>query len=351
MEHPVFVLSLDTELVWGSFDYIPPFKWASLYKETRGVIDDILELLDEFMIPATWAIVGHLFLASCRRDSDGRAHPELTRPQFGWYPGDWLAFDPCADRIREPWWYGDDIVDAVLGARVQHEIGCHSFSHIVLGDPGCSKECAESDLRACVEVASQRGLRLRSFIFPRDVVGHHDLLRSAGFCCFRGNEPAWYVHLPGTLRRIAHFVDQALAFAPSVSTPQEVHAGLWNIPASNLLMDRGGIGRLVPLASRVKKARRGMKKAVKSRKVFHLWFHPFNLCCDRHNMLTVLRNILSSAADLRERGLLHIMTMGNLADLMMKSRYSTELASDQQREALDQLRVASVVQNASRNMY
>lgn len=320
--YPVFVLSLDTELVWGSFDHTPPSEWALKYREARAAIADILELLDEFAIPATWAVVGHLFLSSCSRDSEGLAHPEIKRPCFSWYPHDWLALDPCADAAREPWWYGADIVDAILGARVQHEIGCHSFSHIVFGDPGCSEECAEADLQASIRVASERGVRLRSFVFPRNIEGHHNLLRSAGFCCFRGAEPAWYLRLPVALRRAGHFIDQALAVSPSVSTPSELQPGLWNIPASALLLHRGGVRQLIPMASRVRKARRGLDRAVKESKVFHLWFHPFNLCIDRPRMTAVLRQILSSAADLRDSGLLKIMTMGDLADWMMGSKDS-----------------------------
>lgn len=322
MRHPTFVLSLDTELLWGSFDHTPTRKWALRHGDTRAVISDILGLLDEFAIPATWALVGHLFLSSCVRDSDGQAHPELPRPQFAWHPSDWLGLDPCTDRIQEPWWYGSDIVDAILGAKVKHEIGCHSFSHIVFGDPGCSEECAKADLQACNEVANHWGIRLRSFVFPRNVEGHHDLLRSAGFCCFRGAALSWYANLPGILRRAGHYIDQALAISPPVSTPWELQPGLWNIPASALLLHRGGIRRLIPLSSRITKAHRGMSKAVRTGKVFHLWFHPFNLCSDRNRMTEVLASILTSAADLREKGLLQILTMGNLVDVMMKSSRS-----------------------------
>jgi hypothetical protein len=321
--HPAFVLSLDTELVWGSFDHTPPSEWALKYGETRVAIADILELLDEFAIPATWAVVGHLFLSSCARNSEGLAHPELKRPRFSWYPHDWLALDPCTDRSHESWWYGDDIVDAILKARVRHEIGCHSFSHIVFGDPACSGECIEADLGECLKVAAQRSVRLRSFVFPRNIEGHHDLLLPAGFCCFRGAEPSWYSRLPSVLRRAGHYVDQALAIPPPVSTPCELQPGLWNIPASALLLHRGGIRRLIPLSSRITKARRGLEQAVKTGKVFHLWFHPFNLCPDRREMTEVLRKILSIAADLRDKGLLQIMTMASLADQMTKLRDAT----------------------------
>lgn len=79
---------------------------------------------------------------------------------------------------------------------------------------------------------------------------------------------------------------------------------------------------MIPMASRVRKARRGLDRAVKEGKVFHLWFHPFNLCTDRPGMTAALREILSSAANLRDRGLLKIMTMEGLADWMMESKDS-----------------------------
>ncbi|MBX3192220.1 MAG: hypothetical protein KF819_34845 [Labilithrix sp.] len=310
---PTFIVSIDEELIWGSFDHTPALRFERENPDLRGVFRELVSLFDELRVPATWALVGHLFLASCARGEDGRAHGDLARPRYRWFERDWFGADPCTDRDRDPLWYGDDLVDAVLSARAGHEVGCHSFSHLVYGDAGCSARAAADDLRACVESARTRGITLRSFVFPRNSEGHHALLRDNGFLCYRGEDPTWFRPLPGTLKRSGHLIDQATALSPPVSEPNEQLAGLWNLPGSMLLLHRRGVRRFIPIAARIRKARLGLERAVREGKLFHLWFHPFNFAVDRAAMMSVLRAVLTHAVELRERGRLDIRTMGDLA--------------------------------------
>ena len=313
---PTFVLSIDTELVWGSFDHVPPAAFAARYPDERGVIREILALLNRYDIAATWAVVGHLFLASCQRGEDGRAHPAMPRPDFAWFDRDWYAADPCADRASQPLWYGDDIVDAIIAAPAHHEVGCHGFSHAIFGDPGFDAAAAAAEIDECRRLAGLRGLELRSFVFPRNREGHHEVLGERGFVAVRGADPTWPHRLPGRLGRLASLVDQALAIAPPVSIPREIRPGLWDIPGSMVLMERTGLRRIVPVSARVRKARRGLRRAVQEGAVFHLWFHPFNLAPDRRAMLGALDQILAEVAALRAAGRLDVQTMGQLADAL-----------------------------------
>lgn len=310
---PTFVLSIDEELIWGSFDLATEAEFAAQYPDLRGTARELLNLLCEFEVSATWAVVGHLFLRSCERGDDGRAHPELVRPRFHWHGRDWFADDPCSDRISRPMWYGEDIVEMLLSTRIPQEIGSHSFSHLVYGDPGCSAEAAASDLNACLEAARRRGISLTSFVFPRNVEGHHDLLKQAGFTCYRGDDPTWFRPLPSVARRAAHFLDQSLALTPPVHIPEERLPGLWNIPGSMILLPRTGPRRLISVAARVAKAKRGIARAIREEKLFHLWFHPFNLAADRAAMFSALRAILEEAARCRDEGALSIATMAEAA--------------------------------------
>jgi peptidoglycan/xylan/chitin deacetylase (PgdA/CDA1 family) len=311
---PTFIVSLDEELAWGSFDHTPASAFGARYPDLRGVVRELLAAFDEHGMPATWALVGHLFLSSCARGPDGRAHPELVRPEYPWRPGDWLSDDPCGDRESHPLWYGDDVLEMIRAAKVRHEVASHSFSHIVYGDPGTSDAAVRSDLRACVEAAAAKGVTLKSFVFPRNREGHHAALRDAGFSAYRGVDPVWYGGLPRPLRRAAHLADQALALTPPVSVPVETLPGLWNVPGSMLLLHRGGVRRAIPVASRVAKGKAGLARAVREGKIFHLWFHPFNLAHDRGAMFAALRGILAEAARLRDRGALDVRTMGETAE-------------------------------------
>ena len=309
-----FALTFDTELIWGSFDTLTPERFVRRYPEVRRIIDRTLRMLERYEVAATWAVVGHLFLRSCTRDASGLAHPELVRPRQRWWPGDWYAADPCTDRDRDPLWYGDDVLDLLQGARVAQEIGCHSFSHVLFGDPDLTRQAVDSDLDACLARAAERGLTLRSFVFPRNIEGHHEALKAHGFTSYRGLDPVWYAGLPGPLARAVHLADQTLGLAPPVSAPAETLPGLWNIPGSALLIHRSGVRRVVPMSSRVRKARAGLRRAAASGGVFHLWTHPFNLAGDPEFMAATLESIVKAAVEARDRGEIRIETMGGIAE-------------------------------------
>lgn len=87
---PTFIISLDTELIWGYTAY-PSNEVISLMinddKKVRGCIDILLNLFQKHNIPATWAVVGHLFLDHCECE-DGIPHKEMPRFKEDWYSAD-----------------------------------------------------------------------------------------------------------------------------------------------------------------------------------------------------------------------------------------------------------------------
>ena len=153
-----FALTFDTELIWGSFDHLTVGEFERRYPDVRAIIKELVALLESYDVPATWALVGHLYLDHCERSSRGIAHPELVPPAQSWYAHDWYGQDPCTDRRRDPLWYGDDIVDALLRAGGGQEIGCHSFGHALFGDPSMTVDAVRSDLARCRSLAEERGV-------------------------------------------------------------------------------------------------------------------------------------------------------------------------------------------------
>ena len=142
----VFTISIDFELIWGTLDKHGPERFrAACELERKEIIDRLLGLFEEFEIPATWCIVGHLFLAECQADN-GQKHPEIVRPTHPWMQQDWFAFDPCDSEQHDHLFLGRSLVEKIRACRVAQEIGCHTFSHVIFGDPGCSRATAESEL-------------------------------------------------------------------------------------------------------------------------------------------------------------------------------------------------------------
>lgn len=309
------VVSLDLELSWGRFDHVPIDVLDAGALKERTSIKRFLALLDRFDIPATWAMVGHLMLDGCARGLDGMAHADIApHARYSWFPHDWYHHDPCTTAALAPGWYAPDILEWIREARARHEIGSHSFAHICYGDPECNPPVARADLKAAVEAAAQNGITLKSFVFPRNQVGHLEILKSFGIRSYRGRsirvaEPVFHRWGIRVLLRVLGFLDQLLATPPRQVRAEEALPGLWNIPGNHYYMPRMGINRIIPMASRVFKGKRGINWAVKTGGLYHLWFHPFDLNVDSDAMLSGLEKIFSHAHQMREKGLLNILTM------------------------------------------
>jgi hypothetical protein len=195
---------------------------------------------------------------------------------------------------------------------VPQEIGGHSFSHVIYGDAGCSRAAAESDLDALVAAAESLGLRLESFSFPRNRVGHQDALGPRGFKVYRSPEPAWHHARHPLVHRFGHLADVLLARCPPVVFPRREADGLVSVPGSMIYFPMHGPRRFLPVSLRVLRARKGLAEAVRQRGVFHLWTHPTNLADEMEPMLDGLRTILAEVSALRAQGRLDVRTMGAL---------------------------------------
>ena len=312
----IFTISLDFELIWGTRDLFGPGRFHEICLRERIVVERLLELFAEFNVSATWCTVGHLFLRDCA-GHEGVKHPEIVRPDHAWVSHDWFEHDPCGNETTDPVFYGRALVEKILACRVPQELGCHTFSHVIFGDPGCSKATARTELAECLKLARQMGVEMRSFVFPRNRPGHLDVLPEFGFTCYRSREPRWYEKWPDIVKRAGHLFDVLAATEPPVSLPQWDENGLWHTPASMLYLPMKGLRRyFVPVSVRVKRAKKGLDAAVKRKRVFHLWFHPTDMAEEIDRMFSGLRLILEYAQTLRERGELEMLPMGALVPQM-----------------------------------
>lgn len=321
-DRAVFTISLDFELMWGSFDSGKHRKFVSHLsrdganglRTTREIVDGLLALFRKYGVSVTWATVGHLFLDRCE-ERGGVKHGDMPRPRHSWFERDWYEFDPCRDLRAEPLWYGRDMVEKILAAEPKHDVGSHSFSHVIFGDAGCTREVADAEVRKCVELARAMNLKLESFVFPRNQLGHLDVLREHGFRITRGAAPFWFAKFKSrTLRRAGHVIDDVLALTPDCGLPSKSEAGLWVAPVSMFLQSMDGPRRLIPVASRIKKGVRGIERAVRDKSIFHLSFHPTeNFCYRTEEMFRALEAIVAHAARRRDEGLLRVMTMADIA--------------------------------------
>lgn len=190
----VVLISADFELAWA-WRYSKGFSDSyneSLIKarQERKNVPKIVSLCERFNIPITWATVGHLFLDSCKKES-GKVHPEMPRldhfeNQYWKFEGeDWYEYDPCSDFESDPEWYCPDLIRQIKESPVEHEMACHTFSHIDCRDGICSPELMRAELRKCKELAEKEGFNLSSFVHPGHTIGNLDILKEEGFTNFR----------------------------------------------------------------------------------------------------------------------------------------------------------------------
>lgn len=301
------LISIDTEMAWGAVHRGPPnpYHWP----QERDVLRSLLDIFDEHDVPATWATVGHLFLDGCEQ-VQGRAHPEITRPAYAWREHDWFHEDPCAPATEESRWYAPDLVREILDRRTGHEMASHGFSHLIVGDPGCSAEAFDSELAAARTAAEPYGVQLRSFVYPRNAIGHQDVLRRHGYVAYRGVRRDPFGSRHGRPRQLSRLRDRVVPSPTSVVRPI-LEGTLWNFPTTVMYGPDRRSGAARPWQWQL---RRRLRHAARHDGLFHIWFHPHNLQRDPATALRGLDRLCRLAAELRAQGRLETLTFGTLAD-------------------------------------
>lgn len=296
-------LSIDAELGWGYHDLGRDPSSPRLRNARRGW-RRLLDLFDEYEVPATWAVVGHLFL----RDCDGE-HPEHPAP-----PG-WFAHERGPDAHPRDLRFADGLVAAIREAAVDHEIGLHTFSHVEFGDPATSAELARAEVRAGLEAARERGLAPTTLVFPRNQVGHRDVLAAEGIECYRGREPRSRLETRRvrSLRKLAWALGDGET--PPLVAPRVDEHGLVCLPASLYLFGFEGVARSLVEPIRgdpmVRRAKNGVDAAADGG-VCHLWLHPNDL--RRPRDAERVRAVLEHVRRRRAEGAVTVETMADVAD-------------------------------------
>jgi peptidoglycan/xylan/chitin deacetylase (PgdA/CDA1 family) len=301
------VISADLELAWA-WRYVRHAADPLAFAEARGHqgrrnLAHVLDLCDQYGLPVTWAVVGHLFLDHCAR-SPIQTHAELPRVEhfvnayWRYQRGDWFDADPaCADVGEKRWpaWYGPDLIQSIVARPTRHEIGCHSFSHVPFSDEQCPPEVANAELQVSQRLASQQDMVLRSFVFPGNLAGNYASLRDAGFQAYRWHGPY------------------------ELDVPRRDRFGLWQIP--------GGVWLEKPyatwtVAEYARLLRSYVDIAIDRGLVCGLWFHPET---DPENVQELMPRVFEYL-DSRSSAL-WVTTMGGLTDWLVQCRLHQAYAS------------------------
>ncbi len=306
-EPGVFLFTLDTEFAWGHYDMFDARMFSADGSRERRAVTRILDLLDEFEIKATWAIVGRLFC------SDYQACQKLSGL-------DWIDRDtPFGEMLirNHPLLYAPDMVEGLIKRDAGHEIGFHGFSHRVF--TGLSEADAHLEIKAWMEVTAPYGIKPLTVVFPRNRINHLPIFKEHGFLCYRGAEeyPGWFASpswIGKGLRRDYRYT--SIVAIPDACQARLDSSGLYDFTASRYLfsIDRKweGFLRRLNLETTITWAIvRGIQKAGRLRKNFHLFAHPYEFVTE--DDFKKLRNVLRAARAEIDRGTMTSCTTATLA--------------------------------------
>lgn len=318
--HGALVISLDFELDWGVRDTLSA---GSGYRENllgaRQVIPKLLALFERFDVAATWATVGFLFAPT--REALLAASPKV-KPQYHDARLDPYRAEIGDDEASDPLHYAASLIE-LIAAQPRQELATHTFSHYYCLEPGQTQAAFYADLEAAINMAADRGLRLRSIVFPRNQLNpaYFEVLQALGIDCYRGSEPSWlYRPAAGVAqscpRRLLRLMDSYLDLTgPNLVRWEAVRQknGLCNVASSRFLRPYSRrLKWLEPL--RLRRVVKAMEAAAKVGAIYHLWWHPHNFGTDQEANLAFLERVLKTFADLRQRYGMVSLTMAEVCD-------------------------------------
>ncbi|MGI5832681.1 MAG: hypothetical protein ACOX6D_09175 [Thermoguttaceae bacterium] len=319
---PILCINADFEMAWSGRRVPDDPARDDLFAETPETIIEILEIFDRYEIPITWGTVGALLLTK-PFDFGRFAQFNGVDPFFH---GQWYA-PPAWGSPRGRLFYAPRTVERILNAKVKHEIGCHTFTHLYLGAGSVSRERFAMELEACREAAESWGVNLETFIYPSQFIKYPDLLPEMGYKIYRQDRlewfrfgkpyvPSFYINRRNRLRRIVggigKLIDERLCFPPRVAAPVTVAPNLTMFTGSTFLPGFHGVSKLVTVGERVCRISKGIDQAIRENSLFSFFFHPWHFNRRRAESLEALRRICEYAARRRKTDGLRIVTAGSL---------------------------------------
>jgi hypothetical protein len=286
-------------------DVLQPYHQKLTDRALAEVYQYFVTAFAQHEIPATFAYVMAFTLTPAEREI---MRSWLT-PREG-VADNWMShFWSAQARGDHEGWFQPAALE-IVRQDPRHEIACHSFCHRPLGDAAISEAEARDELAAAEEVARLKQLSLKTFIYPRNNVGHVKVLTEKGYIGYRE-----VLHRPGgtlgqAVRLTAEF--NVLTRPQAATRPRE--DGLVPIPPGHFFNWKFGPRRRVPSSVTIARWKH-MIDSARDGQVVHLWLHP-------HNMITAPQTkvafeaVLAHAARRRDSGQLQIVTQQHYSEQM-----------------------------------
>jgi peptidoglycan/xylan/chitin deacetylase (PgdA/CDA1 family) len=327
------IISLDFELHWGVRHIRPPHgRYRHNLLGEWEVVPQILALFREYAVAATWATVGFLF-AQSREELE--AFSPVVRPQYAD-----MSLSPYGEPIgkserEDLLHFAPSLIEAIR-ATPRQEVATHTFSHYYCREPGQNRETFAADLASALRIAEQRGVRIRSIVFPQNQHNpeYDDVLTNAGIICYRGTQRSWMYRYracgaagDSPWKRAARLLDAHVNISGSQTGRWEDlvngRGRICNLPASFFLRPFSpGLRHLQDL--HFGRITGSLRRAAAEGEVVHIWWHSHNFGTYQQQNLEFLRRVLDEFARQREDRGMQSLSMAEAATVALGEELKVE---------------------------
>jgi len=273
----IFTISLDFELFWGVRDHRTLESYGENIRNVHHVVPKLLELFSKYNVHCTWATVGFLFFNEKKEMTCYLPTEQPTYKKKEYDPYSYLE----QNELEKIYHFAPALIEQIKRTPGQ-EIGTHTFSHFYTLEKNTTIGQFQSDLRAAIAIAKEKGIEIKSIVFPRNQYSdeHINACLEEGIKIYRGNASSG-IYRP-TSRENENLFRKGTRFADTYIniTGHHCHAipaasEIMNIPASQFLRPYNPKFKILD-GLKLERIKQGIKFAAKHALIYHLWWHPHN---------------------------------------------------------------------------
>ena len=303
-----FIISLDFELHWGCFERMTlNEKEQQYFKNTRKIIEQKLQLFAANNVHVTWASVGMLFnkdIDEWKKNKPGLL-PSFDNPEVSAY--NWINKHGFFSE-EDPFHFAPDLLEKIK-ATPNQEIGTHTYAHYFCLEKGQNKEQFREDLLAAKKIAEEKGIELKSLVFPRNQFNpeYLSVCFELGIISVRSSPEIWYWS-PATgssfMKKFFRAGDAYLKFQP---IKMVFLKDIQPQPGIPLLLPASRLYRpwqptyTIQNTFKLKRILNEMTSAAKNQAYYHIWWHPHNFGNYPRQCMAELEQIINHYISLRKK--------------------------------------------------
>lgn len=294
----IFTLSLDCEGLWGVADHLGSSTQSINQNSLSEVYSYIDDVLSHHSIKATYAFTTLFTQDEINILKYKDIIQSYINEQDQWYKYIYSTLN--SENLNG--WLGRDFY--LQAKKSGHEIAWHGFTHHPLGQT-TEENIVSFEVLESLKIFEKEGLDITSIVFPRNDVGHLNLMSHSGFDVYRKGIDEKSRLYSNKYYRV---VDELNIFKSSQRFKQSKNSPMISLPAGYFLNWPSGPRRLIPSQITYKRWDHILESASRCSTQAHMWFHPHNMIT-APKMRDTFENIIKNISTRIDNGEILNLTM------------------------------------------